>query len=195
MISFLFTNVYIFILAVVLAILEIQIEGPHGWAKNLPAWKPHTHHPLAKLYARFMNGKQLTGYHVAMFIFVFLIFHLPYAFGLEFTLVSWLETLSLFFMFIVLWDFLWFVLNPHYPLSNFKKGMIEWHAHWLWFAPVDYYSGLILSFLIILPLSFTSLGNDIFIWWATHLELFAIQTIIVSLFTLKVLDIDNWKVK
>lgn len=34
------TNLYIFIMATVLAILEIQIEGKHGWAKNLPTWRP-----------------------------------------------------------------------------------------------------------------------------------------------------------
>jgi hypothetical protein len=29
------TNVYIFVMALVLAVLEIQIEGKNGWAKDL----------------------------------------------------------------------------------------------------------------------------------------------------------------
>ena len=34
--SIIISNIYLFVLAVVLAILEIQIEGKHGWAMNLP---------------------------------------------------------------------------------------------------------------------------------------------------------------
>lgn len=32
--------VYVFIMALVLAILEVQIEGINGWAKNIPTWRP-----------------------------------------------------------------------------------------------------------------------------------------------------------
>jgi len=35
------TNIYIFVMATVLALLEIQIEGANGWARNLPTWRPH----------------------------------------------------------------------------------------------------------------------------------------------------------
>ena len=30
---------YFFLIALILAHLEIQIEGPHGWAQKLPTWR------------------------------------------------------------------------------------------------------------------------------------------------------------
>jgi hypothetical protein len=57
------TNVYIFVMALVLAVLEIQIEGRNGWAKDLPTWRPSPDTWYAQLYARLMFKKRLTGYH------------------------------------------------------------------------------------------------------------------------------------
>lgn len=181
-----FTNIYIFILATVLAILEIQIEGEHGWAKNLPTWKP-VNKWYTRLYGKIASGRELTGYHLTMFIFVSLILHLPYAFGLPLTVNHEMRTISYFFMFLMLWDFLWFILNPHYPLSRFKKEHIDWHPKWFLFAPVDYFILLILSFLIILP-------TQDFIWWIFNLGLFSLETLLIILFTLHVLKIDKWKI-
>lgn len=198
MINLIATNVFLFVLALVLAILEIQIEGQHGWAKNLPTWRPRPHHPLARVYARFMSGKQLTGYHAAMFSFVFLVFHVPYVFGLPITLNNWLHTLSLFFMYMVVWDFLWFVLNPFYPLKHFKKGMIEWHSQWLWFAPRDYFAGAFISFAVLVPLIIMrsgSVAGGIISWWLGNVGLFILQTLVVVFISLTVLDIDNWNVR
>jgi hypothetical protein len=179
------TNLYIFLLAVVLAILEIQIEGAHGWAKNLPTWRP-TGTWYTKLYTKIMSGREFTGYHLTMFSFVFLIFHLPYVFGLTFTIDHWLRTLSFFMIFIVLWDFLWFVLNPHYPLSGFKKEHIWWHKKWIFGAPVDYYGGVIVSLLVIIP------TGDLY-WWAANVGLFILETVLLCLFTVYILKVDKWK--
>jgi len=184
------TNIYLFVMASVLAVLEIQIEGEHGWAKNLPAWRPHSSKWYVRLYSKIMGGKELTGYHISMFTLVLLIFHLPYVFGLTFTPEHWVKTLSLFFMFVVLWDFLWFVLNPYYPLKQFNKEHILWHNKWLWKAPVDYCSGILASLLIILPVSLFDLS--FFHWWLINIILFGSQTILVTLFTLYILHIDKW---
>ena len=181
------TNIYIFILATVLAILEIQIEGEHGWAKNLPTWRPRENLWFVKIYSKVMGGREVTGYHMTMFSLVLLIFHLPYVFGLPFTIDRELRTLSFYFIFIGLWDFLWFVLNPHYPLSKFKKEHIWWHRKWFLFAPLDYYLLLFLSFVVVIP------TNDIY-WWAFNVSLFSIQTLFVILFTLHILKIDKWKI-
>ena len=46
------------------------------------------------------------------------------------------------------WDFLWFVLNPHYGVGKFKKESVWWHAksHWLFnITPFDYVFGWGLS--------------------------------------------------
>lgn len=175
-------------MAVTLAILEIQIEGAHGWAKNLPTWRPHPKNPISQVWTKIMSGKEATGYHLAMFLFVLLIFHLPYVFGLPLTINHELRTLSLYFMFVVLWDFLWFVLNPHHPLSLFKKEHIEIHKKWIGRIPLDYPISIFMSFLVILPI-----GE--FNFWLINFSLFALQTLLIILFSLYVLKIDHWKEK
>lgn len=189
----LFTNIYLFLMATVLAILEIQIEGAHGWAKNLPTWRPHPQSLISKIYMKLASGKEATGYHFAMFFFVFLIFHLPYVFGLTLTLEHWIKTFSLYLMFSIMWDFLWFVLNPHYPISRFKKEHIEIHKKWLLFAPVDYWAVLALSFLVLIPVQIFNPGYHLFSFWFLNFSLFVIQTLLVIVFTIYILKIDKWK--
>lgn len=138
---------YIFFLALTLAFLEVQIEGEHGWARQLPCWRPHNSKWFARLYARVMCGKEMTGYHLAVFSFSFLVLHLPYVWGLPWDIGSEFCTLSVFFMFVVVWDFLWFVINPHYGIKKFCSGRVPWHRVWLLGLPVDYYGGIILSFV------------------------------------------------
>ncbi|MBI4036795.1 hypothetical protein HY386_02885 [Candidatus Daviesbacteria bacterium] len=187
------TNLYLFLMATTLAILEIQIEGAHGWAKNLPTWRPHPQNPISKIWTKIMSGKEATGYHLSMFLLVLLIFHLPYVFGLTLTLEHWIKTISLYFMFVVLWDFLWFVLNPHWPLAKFKKEHIEIHKKWLWFAPVDYFAAITFSFLIILPVHFINPQYQLLSFWVLNFTLFVLQTLLVILFTLYILKIDKWQ--
>lgn len=189
------TNIYIFILATVLAILEIQIEGPNGWAKNLPTWRPRSDNWYIRMYVKFMSGREATGYHITMFAFVFLIFNLPYAFGLDLSWENWLKTLSFFLIFVVLWDFLWFVLNPHYPLKKFKKEHIWWHKKWLALAPADYYGSILLSGIILLPLVVLQRDWYIINWWLFNVLLFGLETLVLVAFTFWVLDIDSWKKK
>ena len=69
---------YLFVLAFFLALLEVQIEGRHGWAKKLPTWRPHAGKWYARLYAKIMGGKELTGYHAAIFGFVLALLHFPF---------------------------------------------------------------------------------------------------------------------
>ena len=132
-----------------------------------------------------MSGKELTGYHLTMFSFVFLIFHLPYVFGLSFSLEHWLKTLSFFFIFIALWDFLWFVLNPFHPLKNFAKNNPNHKAFFLG-MPLDYYYALAISLVIAF---FGGAVN----WWVINMALFIAETDLLILFSLYILDIDNWE--
>ena len=75
--------VYLFVIAITLAILEVQIEGPYGWAEKAPCWRPNPNSFVAKSYARVMSGKPLTGYHIAMFSLVFIILHFPFLAGVS----------------------------------------------------------------------------------------------------------------
>ncbi|MFA6307874.1 MAG: hypothetical protein WCS88_01630 [Patescibacteria group bacterium] len=187
------SNIYLFILATVLAILEIQIEGKNGWAMDLPTWRPKKINLFIKIYKKLMSDREVTGYHITMFIFVLLILHLPYAFGQDLNLINWLMTISLFFIFIILWDFLWFVLNPYHSLKKFNKEHIWWHKKWWIGAPLDYYWSVLLSFVILLPAIFYYDFWFLIFWWVINIWLFIMQTAMVIWFSLVVLKIDNWK--
>jgi hypothetical protein len=120
--------------------VEIAIEGPHGWAANLPTWRLSEHHWANA----FLGGKPVTGYHVWVITFVFSILHMPYVFVAP----SWAleaQILSFFALFWVLEDFLWFVRNPHFGLANFKPDKIWWHSVWWGSAPRDYYVGTVIG--------------------------------------------------
>src|SRR5437667_875685 len=66
---------YFFLLAFVLAHLEIQIEGPHGWAEKLPTrrWDGPG--------VRRWFGKPVTGYHLCLLTLLFLFLHVPQFYG------------------------------------------------------------------------------------------------------------------
>jgi hypothetical protein len=134
-------GLYFFAIAFVLAQLEIQIEGPHGWAEKLPTWRWQT--PGVLRWA----GKPITGYHVFLLLFILLFIHLP-MFYLGFSWERESELLSLFCLLAVFWDFLWFVCNPHFGLSRFRAGNVWWFKSWTLGLPTSYFSGLATSFAI-----------------------------------------------
>lgn len=177
-------NFYIFLIALVLALLEIQIEGKEGWASNLPVWRPGW---------KFLS-KEITGYHGLLILLLLLFFHFPFVSGGGWSLSSELKILSLFFIFVSVWDFLWFVLNPHFPLKKFKAEHIWWHKNWLLGLPTDYYGSLVISLIVLLPL-FISGDAGVFSWWAKNIAQFLVETVLVIAFSLYILKIDNWKIK
>lgn len=131
-------TIYIILLvlaAFLLAKLEIQIEGSAGWARNLPTWRKQ------------LPGFELTGYHVYLLSFIFVLMHFPFVF------VSWnwnieMQILSFYLAFWILEDFLWFVLNPGFGLKKFKADYIPWHRFWLGPFPAVYYPAIIFSVLL-----------------------------------------------
>jgi hypothetical protein len=134
-------GLYFFAIAFVLAQLEIQIEGAHGWAEKLPTWRWQT--PAVLRWA----GKPITGYHVFLLLFILLFIHLPMMYS-GFSLEREVELLSLFALLAVFWDFLWFVCNPHFGLPRFRPGQVWWFQSWMLGLPVPYFVGLLLSLLI-----------------------------------------------
>jgi hypothetical protein len=135
--------VFMLFTAFVLAEWEIQIEGRDGWAAKSPGWRIETGW-LMKL----SGGRPVTGYHFYMTLFMLTIVHLP----LFFTLWSWrLESLLLGFYvgMVLIEDFLWFLLNPHFGIKKFRKGQIWWHPTWWGPVPSLYWVLLPLSSLLI----------------------------------------------
>ncbi|MFC1653495.1 hypothetical protein ACFL1M_01460 [Patescibacteria group bacterium] len=123
--------------SIIFALLEIQIEGDHGWAKNLPTWK--INNPLKKI----THWPHITGYHVYMFSLLFILLHFPYFLGLEPTYKNELTILQTYFLIITFEDFLWFVFNPKWGLKNFFKNTIKWHPKRVLKLPIPYWVSLV----------------------------------------------------
>ncbi len=158
--QFTFLVSYIFIVGVILAILEIQIEGRDGWAANLPAWKPKKHSRTAKItYA--LTRKDMTGYHLSLFALLLFFFHLPFIWNWTWNWQQEIQVLAFFFVFAVIWDFLWFVLNPHYSLRDFGPKAVWWHRTWLFKLPLDYWIGFLCEIILSIPLIW-EFGNSAF---------------------------------
>lgn len=133
----------LFGVAVALAIFEIQIEGPSGWAEKLPCWRAAPDSWQQTIYGAFMNGKSCDGFHLSELALLLLMFHLPFAWGTKWSKSLECELLASFFLTSICWDFLWFVFNPAYGWSNFAAGHIWWHKHWWGLFPRDYYGGMV----------------------------------------------------
>jgi hypothetical protein len=135
--------VFMVFLGFLFAQWEIQIEGKDGWAAKLPGWR------IKKGWlVRLIGGRPITGYHTFMISFTIAVIHLP----LFFVPWSWqLESLLIgFYMgMMLLEDFFWFVLNPHYGIKNFRKGKIWWHKEWWGPVPSLYWIMLVIIVLLI----------------------------------------------
>lgn len=128
--------VFLFAVSAVFALVEIQIEGPDGWAAKLPTWR--VDHAITRLL---MGGKVLTGYHFYMLLFVFLMLHFPFLGGFaKWSAPQEARIIAFQTLFWILEDFLWFVLNPAYGLKRFTREHVSWHSkNWLWFMPGEYW--------------------------------------------------------
>jgi len=138
---------FVIAIAAVGAKLEIEIEGAHGWAANLPTWKIEKHALLDRIY----GGRPLTGYHVWASVFLLLVFHMPFFWTGAWFFRGELRVLGGMIVFWLLEDFLWFVLNPHFGWKKFSPAYAWWHRRWRWGLPVEYWTlgvpGLLLFFL------------------------------------------------
>lgn len=123
------------LLAAAWAKLEIEIEGRDGWAASLPTWRIDAH-PLLDI---FWGGRPMTGYHVWAFLTVLGFYHLPFAWGLAWSLAGELRVLAFYAIFWIVEDYLWFAWNPAFGLGRFRREFIWWHKRWFLGAPVDYW--------------------------------------------------------
>jgi hypothetical protein len=143
--AFLFRILFLFGYALLFALVEIEIEGPHGWAERLPTWFRATT-PVARLYGLFMRGKPLTGYHAVMFVLPLWSFHIGFFAGVPWSWAGEAATLAAYMVWVVAWDLIWFLLNPRFGWGRFRKGEVWWHGRtWIGRFPVDYWSALVVS--------------------------------------------------
>jgi hypothetical protein len=124
---------WVAVLGAVFANVEIQIEGGAGWAANLPTWR------LDNSWLNlFWGGKTITGYHVWVFSFMTLTFHLALFVAGTFTWRLEARIIGAVMVFWIVEDFLWFIFNSAFGFSKFSPEFIPWHKHWLLGMPVDY---------------------------------------------------------
>lgn len=145
---------YLFALCWLLAQVEIQIEGPRGWAEGLPTWRLDSPALL-----RWTNGKAVTGYHVYLTLLLIAFFHLP-VIREGFSRQAEAKALSSYLFATFVWDFQWFAWNPAWGLKRFFKGPIPWFPRKLAGFPVDYFVGAAASVLATALLWPEGMG-----WW------------------------------
>jgi hypothetical protein len=126
---------YVFAMCVALAYLEVQIEGPNGWASALPTWRS-TNPAVTWVF----GGRPVTGYHVGLNVFLLLALHWPLLFK-RWTLVDECRVLQSFAVMAFVWDFLWFVLNPSFGLRRYDAAHVWWFRRWVLGVPSDYWIG------------------------------------------------------
>jgi hypothetical protein len=124
------------LLAACFAHVEVEIEGAHGWASNLPVSFRIEHHWLLDLL---WGGRPMTGYHAWAFTFVLLVFHLPLAWAWRWSWRQEARAVGGIMLFWAVEDALWFVVNPHYGWSALTPERATWHPHWLLGLPVEYW--------------------------------------------------------
>jgi len=135
--------IYLFILAVLHAMWETEIEGSAGWAKNLPTWRLKT--PFKKI----LSGKEITGYHTLMFLIFLLGFHSPILF-MEWSWAKELITIGTFLIYLIVEDLLWFILNPYYSFKRFWEQKVRWHKKWFMKLPLEYWYFILTGITLIL---------------------------------------------
>lgn len=172
---------YLFLISLIFAALEIQIEGKAGWAANLPTWRPNDSNLFLRIYRKILFGKDLTGYHLLIFTLLLVILHFPYFAGKYWNFGQELTTLSLFFLMSVAWDFLWFVLNPQYDFMDFWAKRVWWHKRWFLHLPVDYWFGFITSALL-----YSQFSLVLFQEWFKITVLFFVMILVIIIFAIRV---------
>jgi hypothetical protein len=128
---------FVFLIAVIMALLEIQIEGPNGWAAQLPTWRTNIHIPAMGMWQGY-RGKPLTGYHVYLWLFSFLLPHVIFLY----TKWNWKKEANLISFYIFFSTFeglLWFILNPAWGWHKFRYGIPWYKEAWVLGLPAEYW--------------------------------------------------------
>ena len=135
---------WLVLLGTVFAKVEVQIEGGAGWAANLPTWR------LESSWLNALWGdKTITGYHVWLFSFMALAFHLPLFVAGKFSRRLEARIIGCIMVFWIVEDFLWFAFNPAFGIERFRPGSVPWHRHWVMGVPVDYTLSLAVGFALL----------------------------------------------
>lgn len=144
--------VFCLVAAILLALLEIQIEGKYGWAEKLPTWR------FRLKLVDVLPGLQgdFSGYHIYFFTSVLFLLHIPFLF-MRWDIHTELILLSAYALITNLEDFLWFVFNPNYGIKKFNKKYVWWHKDWFGPLPLRYFY-LIFLWVVLFLIGFGFIG-------------------------------------
>lgn len=93
---------FLILTSMIFGLLEIEIEGEDGWAKNLPTFQV----------------KSITGYHLFLWIFMLLMIHLPVFFVKKYTMTLEMFLLSFYLLMLITEDAFWFFFNTKFHKSQ-----------------------------------------------------------------------------
>jgi hypothetical protein len=125
------------LIAIVMALFEIQVEGGAGWAANLPTWRKTLHVPLLGMWQGY-SGKPFTGYHLYFQLLTFLLPHTVF-FYVKWDLKKELNILAFYVFFSTLEGIFWFILNPAWGWQKFKYGIPWYKEAWVLGMPAEYW--------------------------------------------------------
>lgn len=119
------TILYILTHATIFSWLEVEMEGKHGWAVNLPT-------------SCAFGG--WTWYHIAMNMIVLLTIAgctQLYDGVFKWNYSKYVATGVLYVFRVAVWfcveDIMWFVINAQYGIRRYTKNDVFWHADKIWF--------------------------------------------------------------
>ena len=150
------TSLFVFLFAVFFALIEIEVEGTEGWAKNLPTARNIIGHlTLYHVYMILLAVLIITGFvyfqHTALCSDCTVdetppksIWHKTVWPALRVTFKAVFHIIAYF----LIQDFLWFVLNPGYTVAKYAKTHIPWHKPWWGGIPAFNFVGIGAMFVL-----------------------------------------------
>ena len=124
-----------------LGCIEIEIEGGYGWARaaadlvsqaraRRPGARdgPPAAHRLPRVRVHDPARHRPPPVRVRAF---------------KWSVAAEFSQLAVFFALAVIWDYIWFVMNPAYTVRRFRRDDVWWfQVPWIWRFPLDYYVGI-----------------------------------------------------
>jgi len=126
----------VFIVAILMALLEVQTEGRFGWAGDLPTWKIEIYLPVVGMWGK--AAKPLTGYHLYLWLFSFTLPHVAFLFT-KWSIRKEIYLVSFYILFSTLEGILWFVVNPAFSLHTFNSRLSWYQEKWILGFPGEYW--------------------------------------------------------
>lgn len=128
---------FVILVAVIMALFEIQIEGANGWAAQLPTWRVNVHFPLLGFWWN-SKGKPLTGYHLYLWLLTFLLPHFIFLHS-KWTFKREINLFCFYAFFSTFEGLFWFILNPAWGWSKFRQGIPWYKEAWILGLPAEYW--------------------------------------------------------